>query len=102
MIGLASKKPTNAAKQATTTATSATTPKPMSPVAVPAIDLASKTPAIKSNTSNLEDNLDELLRTDKLTEEEMKAWSLRFYGTYPPPPSPPLTAEQISEALDSC
>ena len=54
----------------------------MPPVVVPAMGLASKTPAIKSNTSNLEDNLDELLRTDKLTEEEMKAWSLRFYGTY--------------------
>ena len=54
----------------------------MSPVAVPAINLASKTPAIKSNPSNLEDNLDELLRTDEPTEEERKAWSLEVYGTY--------------------
>jgi hypothetical protein len=54
----------------------------MSPVAVLAIGLASKTPAIKSNISNLEDNLDELLRTDEPTEEEVKAWSLEVYGTY--------------------
>ncbi|OCK89142.1 uncharacterized protein K441DRAFT_296721 [Cenococcum geophilum 1.58] len=43
-----------------------------------------------------------LLLIDEPTGEQMKAWSLEVYGTYPPPPSPPLTAEQISEALDSC
>jgi hypothetical protein len=82
VMGLASKNLANANKQATRTATPATTPKPTSPAALPAMGLACKTPAVKTDTSSLKDELHELLLNDNPTEEEIKAWSLENYGTY--------------------
>lgn len=74
-----SKKPATVTKQAMTTATLATTP---SPAAASAMGLASKTPAVKSDKSSFMEKMDKLLLTSEPTEEQIKAWSLKKYGTY--------------------